>query len=99
MMASILYTSIKNCHTLQTVEIYDAFRLNYLLDVIEANLYVKQWVITFNVHYFDIIAKIKLKAMLSQRNDNSLVVYKSSKQLNNFVYNSNTFRVDPVSYC
>ena len=99
LMASQLFDKIKHCHSLQCVKFNDINDAHGQLDVIEANLNVKHWTIDFENKTISTSAKERLQKMLSDRNDNSLIVSSKNGELNDIPQISQQFKISPVIYC
>ena len=69
---------------------------HYYLDIIEANSHVKTWTIDFNDRAITNSVEERLAQILSDRNDNSLLVKNDSSKLKNI---PQIFKISPVAYC
>ena len=87
-----------NCNSLRSVTFNHISDIKAQLDVIQANHNVKQWVL--NLAHVDITKSYgeRLQQILSEKNDNSLVVYKAQKKVSKIPQSTQLFKILPVSY-
>ena len=74
------FNLINSCHWLRCVETVGIEDTNALLDVIEASFNVRQWIL--NLGWYDITYSVveRLQAMMLNRNENLLVIYKGQEK-------------------
>ena len=97
-MKKEFFEKIINCHSLRYVGFYSNMHTNKLLDIIEANPHVKQWVLDPELYEDTKSIKKRLQAMVSNMKDNSLIVYSHDKVTESIAEMTKGFKVSPASY-
>ena len=96
-MTPKFYDMIYSCSSLRYAKFFEIHDAHDWLDAVEANTNVKQWHIRFKHTDITDCVKERLQAMLSIRNDNSLIVYETEREYDEIPQTSQQFLISPVS--
>ena len=88
---------MENCSSLRSVELEGVQDLEPLLNAVETNPYVKNWIINFKKRNFTYHEKQQLEEAKLYSNDRSVIFYNDGEKLDFIPQSTQLFKISPPS--